>query len=437
MSAAWATKPLRELAQVRVSNVDKKTHPGEKPVKLCNYMDVYSNEYITPRLEFMDGSATSAEIERFALNSGDVVITKDSETPDDIGIAAVIMEQIGQLVCGYHLALIRPKASELDSIYLAKQLSSSPVARYFAIHASGSTRYGLPVSAIESLGIPIPPKPEQARIAEVLSTMDRAIEHTEVLITKQQRIKTGLIHDLFTRGSDEHGHLRSEKKHKFKDSPLGRIPIEWEVKRIGEVFEIQLGKMLSQKAITGKAPFAYLGNKNVQWDYVDASDLEVMDFDERERSKYALRMGDILVCEGGEVGRTCLWRSEVEDCYFQKAIHRLRPLGNQYLPSLFPRYMRWAVRRGILTDFISQTSIAHLTQEKLAAVPIIVPRPDDQARMANVLDATDRRHNNLFAELKKLESLKAGLMQDLLSGKKRVTALLEPERKREKVYASQ
>ncbi len=140
MSAIWPTKKLREIADIRVSNVDKKTYPSERSVKLCNYMDVYSNDYVTGRIDFMEASATQAEIERFGLKSGDVIITKDSETPDDIGIPTVITEDIAGLVCGYHLALIRPDSEELDSIYLAKQLSTSQVTRYFSLHASGSTR---------------------------------------------------------------------------------------------------------------------------------------------------------------------------------------------------------------------------------------------------------------------------------------------------------
>ncbi|MBU1182211.1 MAG: restriction endonuclease subunit S, partial [Proteobacteria bacterium] len=166
MNDTWPTRKLRELADIRVSNVDKKAVQNEKPVKLCNYMDVYSNEYVTGSLSFMEASATAAEIERFGLNKGDVIITKDSETPDDIGISTVVVEKIDALVCGYHLALIRPNAEQLDSIYLAKQLSTSRVARYFSLHASGSTRYGLPVSAIEAVEIPTPPKPEQTKIAE-------------------------------------------------------------------------------------------------------------------------------------------------------------------------------------------------------------------------------------------------------------------------------
>ena len=242
MEVAWPTRKLRDLADILVSNVDKKVHANELPVKLCNYMDVYSNEYITSKIQFMDASASIAEVERFSLNFGDVIITKDSETPDDIGIPTVVFENIDDLVCGYHLALIRPNPDQLDSVYLAKQLSTSQVARYFAIRASGSTRYGLPISAIETVEIPTPPKPEQTKIAEILSTVDRAIEQTEALIAKQQRIKTGLMQDLLTRGIDEHGNLRSEQTHQFKDSPLGRIPVEWEATQIGNVASLQREK---------------------------------------------------------------------------------------------------------------------------------------------------------------------------------------------------
>ena len=119
-------------------------------------------------------------------------------------------------------------------IYLAKQLSTERVARFFALQESGSTRYGLPVSAIESVEIPTPPKPEQTKIAEILSTVDRVIEQTEALIAKQQRIKAGLMQDLLTCGIDEHGNLRSEETHKFKDSPLGRIPVEWAIKSLND-----------------------------------------------------------------------------------------------------------------------------------------------------------------------------------------------------------
>ena len=86
----WRVAPLREIADIRVSNVDKKSTPGDAPVRLCNYMDVYANDYIRADLPFMEATATAAEIQRFGVQQGDVMITKDSETPDDIGIPAVV-----------------------------------------------------------------------------------------------------------------------------------------------------------------------------------------------------------------------------------------------------------------------------------------------------------------------------------------------------------
>jgi len=97
----WRTEPLGRIAQIRPSNVDKKSNQGEHPVRLCNYLDVYSRDYITKDLEFMEATATAAEIQQFGIDYGDVMITKDSETPDDIGIPAVVVDDISNLVCGY------------------------------------------------------------------------------------------------------------------------------------------------------------------------------------------------------------------------------------------------------------------------------------------------------------------------------------------------
>ena len=235
MPLDWPTSQLRDIADIRVSNVDKKSYATERPIRLCNYMDVYANDYLTSALrDFMPATASPLEIERFALHAGDVVITKDSETPYDIGVPSLIVEDIDGLVCGYHLALVRPKAS-VNPTFLAKQIASASTIRYFAANATGSTRFGLAIGTIERLDVPTPPLAEQSKIAEVLSTVDRAINQTETLIAKQQRIKTGLLQDLLTRGIDEHGNLRSEETHEFKDSPLGRIPAEWGTLRLDQM----------------------------------------------------------------------------------------------------------------------------------------------------------------------------------------------------------
>jgi type I restriction enzyme, S subunit len=197
-------------------------------------------------------------------------------------------------------------------------------------------------------------------------------------MVNERFVRTGLMQDLLTKGIDEQGRVRSEATHAFKDSPLGRVPLEWSVVKVSNLFEIQLGKMLSKVAKTGKRPYPYLANRNVQWRKVDVTSLETMDFNEEERRKFSLVKGDILICEGGEIGRTAIWQGEISDCYYQKAIHRLRAWNETITPEFMLVFMQMATLRGWLTNYTSQTSIAHLTQEKLAEVNIILPGLPEQ-----------------------------------------------------------
>ncbi len=144
-------------------------HPDRgEDCRLCNYIDVYNNEYITGGLEFMPATATPTEISRFGLQLGDVIITKDSETPDDIGIAAVADYAAPDLVCGYHLALIHPRKEEVDPTFLAKQLRHHRLARYFGQQANGITRYGLSSEAIAGARLWLPEVTDQRAIGVIL-----------------------------------------------------------------------------------------------------------------------------------------------------------------------------------------------------------------------------------------------------------------------------
>lgn len=164
----------------------------------------------------------------------------------------------------------------------------------------------------------------------------------------------------------------------------------WTSEPLGNLFEIQLGKMLSRKAKKEIAPYPYLGNRNVQWGKVDITDLKTMDFNESERVKFNLKPNDLLVCEGGEVGRTAIWHEELSSCYFQKAIHRLRPKDAAIIdPSYTFRFMQFAAGRNLFARLTSKTSIAHLTKEKLSLVKIPLPPLAEQKRIAAILDKAD------------------------------------------------
>lgn len=160
----WRLEKLKFFADVRNSNVDKTIAEDEEPVQLCNYTDVYYNDRITPDLEFMPGSATQAEIEKFRLKSGQVIITKDSEGWEDIGIPALVAEDMPDVVCAYHLSVFEPGA-ELDGGFLAWLCRSEPLNDQFKMGANGVTRFGLGQYPMKNAFIAIPPLETQRKIA--------------------------------------------------------------------------------------------------------------------------------------------------------------------------------------------------------------------------------------------------------------------------------
>ena len=177
--------PLKRLAAIRSSNVDKVVENDEIPIRLCNYVDVYNNDQIHPALEFSGGSAKQNEIDRFGLKPGDVLITKDSETPDDIAVPALVVQSADDLVCGYHLALLRPNTSRLSGTFLFYAIKSQLARATFSVFAQGITRFGLTLNGIGSVKVPLPDLPTQKAIADFLG---RETARIDQLIEKKQRM---------------------------------------------------------------------------------------------------------------------------------------------------------------------------------------------------------------------------------------------------------
>ena len=194
--AHWEVKRLKRLASVRLSNVDKKTLEGEEPVLLCNYIDVYKNERITRSLEFMPATASKEQKKQFALRAGDVLITKDSESWTDIAVPALVAEDLDGVVCGYHLAHIRPNR-DCDGAFLSRVFAAIGPRDQFHVAANGITRYGLSSDAIRSAIIPLPPLPEQRAIAAFLdqetAKIDALIAKVREAIERLKEYRTALI----------------------------------------------------------------------------------------------------------------------------------------------------------------------------------------------------------------------------------------------------
>jgi type I restriction enzyme S subunit len=166
--AHWWIGRLKFVADAWPSNVDKHIHEHEQPVLLCNYVDVYNNEFITSELELMQGSASQSEIDKFALRKGDVIITKDSESWDDIAVPAFVSDNLTGVICGYHLTIVRAHPDSFDPRYLFRLFCSELMNYQFKIEANGVTRFGLPISAINNAILLKPPLDEQEAIVEFI-----------------------------------------------------------------------------------------------------------------------------------------------------------------------------------------------------------------------------------------------------------------------------
>ncbi len=167
---------------------------------------------------------------------------------------------------------------------------------------------------------------------------------------------------------------------------LGRIPQHWVAAPVYSRYEVQLGKMLDQARFRGEGLAPYLRNTNVTWNHVNLDDLSEMEFSSQERRKFSLKPGDLLVCEGGEVGRTSVWRGELPECYFQKAIHRLRLSRVDEEPRFLYYVMYAAAKSGVFVAEGNKSTIVHLTAEKLRKHRFPFPPCREQQLITEYLD---------------------------------------------------
>lgn len=205
----WEVTLIKHVADVRFSGVDKHSHDNEIPVRLCNYTDVYKNDRITGDMDLMRATATAAEIARLTLKAGDVILTKDSETPDDIGVPAWVPEDLPGVVCAYHLGLLRPEPDRVLGEFLFRAIGSARTAQQFHILATGVTRFALGKHDVKNAVIALPPVEEQKTICrwitEECKPLDDAIARTEDEIKLIREYRDRLIADVVTGQVDVRG----------------------------------------------------------------------------------------------------------------------------------------------------------------------------------------------------------------------------------------
>jgi len=279
------------------------------------------------------------------------------------------------------------------------------------------------------------PHQEQTKIAEVLSTVERAIEHTEALISKQQRVKTGLMQDLLTRGIDKKGNPRSEKTHQFKDSVLGRIPEEWEATTVGShLLKIEQGWSPDCEVVAAPhGQWGILKTTAVVWGGFKDYENKLLPRNLNPLPHYEVKAGDVLMTRGGpnsRVGVVVYVHKTQPQLMLSDKLYRLVPDE-----VLNPKYLVVALASGQTQSHLStlKTGLAesqtNISQDIVRRLQILIPHIDEQVLIAEIIHAVDNQSNSYLLQLNKLRSLKTGLMQDLLKGKVRVTTLLNESNK--------
>ena len=324
---------LGDIATVEISGVDKKIKDGEKEIRLCNFVDVYYNWAITTAQHdsFMLATARPNEISKFKLKKGQVALTKDSETRDDIGIPTYIADDFDDAILGYHCALVTPNKDILDGRYLNALLHTDYAKKYFACNASGSgQRYALSVEALNSFPVPIIPLHEQKQIGEIFSALDKKIELNKRINQNLEAMAKQLYDYWFVQFDypDENGkpYKSSGGKMVWNEKLKREIPVDWEVLPLFDAVSVQYGFPFATEQFTEEetnVPVVRI--RDILEGTTSAYSLEKAD------EKYHLNENDVLVGMDGNFHMN-FWHDNI--AYLNQRCVRLRAHSDSTISSI-------------------------------------------------------------------------------------------------------
>lgn len=410
----WDLAKLGDIFSIQQGKaLSQKNQTGKSPKPFLRTANVLWGYLDLSTIDQMD--FTEEEVEKLHLKPNDLLVCEGG----DIGRTAIWRGEIHNCLCQNHIHRLRLILLDAEPLFFMYWMQAAiNILGLYEGEGNKTTIPNLSKARLSKFLVPLPPLPEQQRIASVLSAVQEARDKTKSVIEAAREMKKSLMKHIFTYGPVP---LTDAEKVQLKENAIGPMPDHWQLVRIGDLFHVQLGKMLSPKAHIGESPIPYLRNSNVQWGWIDISDIKKMDFSEKEANKFSLRYGDILICEGGDVGRTAIWRDEIKGCSYQKALHRLRPKNNQMIPEFFMYYFMIAFTiRNTYGVSGTQTTIPHLPAMKLKALEIPLTSLNEQKCIVDILSAIE---NKINAEENKRDALNAlfkTLLNKLMTGKIRV-----------------
>ena len=385
----WTTAWLSDVVNIYVSSVDKHIVEGETIVPVCNYTDVYYNDIITSKIakNFRLGSVTDIEKQKFSLYQGDVIITKDSETANDIGIPTYIAEDIPNLVCGYHLSILRAKQT-LDSKYLSFALQTSKSKYTFYRYANGITRFGLTQDTYKNIPIALPPLEEQKEIAHILSKQDEYIDKLNQLIQAKEKNFLGLIQTLIT----------------------DRVN-EWGTVQASNIMDIRDGTHDSPILLEKGVQFVTSKNiKNFSIDFENVSYISLTDSVQINK-RSAVEQDDILFSMIGTIGEIALIDFKPNFCI--KNVGLFKHNKQKILPYFLLNYFQTSLFKKMILKLLNGGIQKFLSLGALRKLQIPLPPLEEQERIANILSIAQSEISKLKELKSKHQQQKLALMQEI------------------------
>jgi type I restriction enzyme S subunit len=405
----WVTKTISECCEI----LDNKRIP----------LNEETRAKIPGTIPYYGANGVQGYIDKYLFDEDLILIAEDGGYFDEYATRPIAYRVSGKSWVNNHAHVLRAKA-EYDQSYIFYSLVHKNILKFIL----GGTRAKLNQSELRSIEISLPTrKPEQSAIARILSTVDKAIEKTEQLIAKYERIKTGLMQDLLTKGIDEQGRIRSESTHRFKDSPLGRIPVEWEVGTLGHFClkghgSIQTGPFGSQlhakDYVEEGTPIITV--EHLTDNRISHSNLPLVSNQDYERlNRYVLRDGDLVFSRVGAIDRCSIVTDEEDGWLFSGRCLRVRP-GKLFEPF----FLLYQLNFYRATDWILANAVGStmkcLNTSILSSLPVFKPHVTEQRVIAERIMKVERLAEDQSRKLINLKSVKSGLLQDLLSGRVRV-----------------
>jgi type I restriction enzyme S subunit len=375
---------VRFLQELAIINEGVESFVGEKYYMATGDLSNYnSNELESVSYENKPSRAA------LTAKPGDVIFARMKGTNKVL----LITESESDYIFSTGFVVIR-SSEKIDKSFLTHYLKSNLFQDEKDKLCTGATQKAINNQNIEKLKFPLPPLAIQKRIAEILDAAAALRRKDQELLKKYDELAQAIFIDMF---GDP---VKNEKG--------------WETQKFGDLFESRLGKMLDAKKQTQHSKYKYLGNSNVHWFNFQFENLAEMSFDERELEIFELKYGDLLICEGGEVGRSAIWKNKKDNIYFQKAIHRARARKNnitsEYMVMLFWFYAKF----GGFKDFVTTSTISHLTGEKLKIIPIPVPPIKLQNQFENKIELLNKLRESLSNMMS--ENLFNSLIQKAFKG---------------------